>query len=244
LTHAYISNELYHFVGRSHPENHEENYATLLKVLDSDFVSYPPHDRSVTFQIGFNWDADIFSGEWIVPRIICFCDIPFEGLGIHTKKYGKFGLSFSLEFLVKYGARPVIYMPLQPSNPLAGLGTIFCETLLKDIEQKYRGFYEQVVHNEVKGNWTTKLGEKPTTPSDAIRGIDSIITQHFLPFIKPFNSDLDENDPDNYYMEREWRKTENLQFQSENVKSILVAENYIERLKKDRPVYGYRVKGL
>ena len=43
--------------------------------------------------------------------------------------------------------------------------------------------------------------------------IDDAFVQHFLAYIKPFNSELADNDPNNFYSEREWRKFGNLLFQ-------------------------------
>src|SRR4051812_5389252 len=109
MSSRYISNELFHFVGRSHPTDHETNYQILLKVLDSRCISHPPHNSDWgAHQITINWDKSIFTEELIVPSVTCFCDIPFETLGIHLKKYGMFGVSFDRSLLIKYGARPVI----------------------------------------------------------------------------------------------------------------------------------------
>lgn len=130
----YTSSELFHLVGRKNPADHEANYRTLLKVLDSCCISHPPHNKDCSAQrITINWDESIFNEKLIVPEITCFCDIPYNSLDIHVQKYGLFGLSFERELLIKYGARPVIYVPLQPSEPMRGWGTIFCEAFLRDL---------------------------------------------------------------------------------------------------------------
>jgi hypothetical protein len=240
----YTSSELFHLVGRSNPEDHESNYRTLLKVLDSSCISHPPHNRECSaHRITFNWDESIFNEKLIVPDITCFCDIPYESLDIHVQKYGLFGLSFERELLIKYGARPVIYVPLQPSNPMRGWGTIFCETFLQDLEQIWRGVREQFPEVGTS-NTSRSLGQKPDSQSAALDAMESSFTQHFLAFIKPFNSELPDAHPDNYYMEREWRKFCNLRFQAQEVKRVVVAREYTERFIKDRPAYSNRVLAL
>jgi hypothetical protein len=242
LSRPYISNELFHLVGRSHPTDHKANYETLLKVLDSNCVSHPPHNPDFyAHQISFNWNRNILSEELIVPSITCFCDIPFETLEIHMKKYGKFGLSFPREFLIKYGARPVIYMPMQPSDPQRGWGTIHCEALLHDLEQIWRGFREHLIDPIAAGSRSRSLGRKPHSPEAAAMAMDDVFTQQFLAFIKPFNSELPNDHPNNFYLEREWRKFGNLGFQPRDVMHVIVEPDYIERLKKERPAYSDKV---
>jgi abortive phage resistance protein AbiGi (putative antitoxin) len=234
----YTSFELYHLVGRNCPTDHDTNYSTLLKVLDSGQISHPPHSRYCNQRLSFNWDESIFNEKLIVPDITCFCDIPFEALHIHVKKYGMFGLSFPRDYLVKYGARPVIYVPMQPSKPMRGWGTIFCEAF--DLEQIWRGVREQ--HPTTNESNTRSLGEKPSSPESALIAMEGAFTKDFLAFIKPFNSELDDDDSNNYYMEREWRKLCNLPFQPQNVASVVVQNDYFDRLANDRPAFVGRIK--
>ena len=239
----YISNdELFHFVGRNDPTDHEANYQILLAVLNCGCVSHPPHTSDWgAHRITINWDKNIFSEELIVPTVTCYCDIPFETLQIHMKKYGMFGVSFPRSLLIKYGARPVIYIPLQPSNPHAGWGTIYCETMLHDMEQVWRGFREHLFDPLDTGSRSRSLGVKPTSKDEAVIAIDDAFVQHFLAYIKPFNSELADNDPNNFYSEREWRKFGNLLFQPGEVIRVLAAPDYVERLKRDRPAYADKI---
>jgi hypothetical protein len=190
--------------------------------------------------MSFNWDKDIFSEELIVPQITCFCDIPYESLEIHMKKYGMFGISFARDFLVMNGARPVIYMPLQPSDYRAGWGTIHCESSLRDIEQTYRGFYEHIV-SVAENSGTRTLGVKPKSSDEAAIAMDDVFIQKFLAFIKPFNSELPDDDPNNFYLEREWRKFGNLNFVPQNVSSVVVGKDYVDRLKMEQPIYADKI---
>jgi hypothetical protein len=238
----YISNELFHFVGRSNPTDHKANYQVLLKVLDSRCISHPPHTPGANaHRITINWGENIFSEKLVAADITCFCDIPLETLGIHMKKYGMFGVSFDRALLIKYGARPVIYIPLQPSNPHAGWGTIYCETMLHDTEQIWRGFRECVVDPIAGDSRTRSLGEKPTSNKEAALAIDDVLVGNFLTYVKPFNSELPDDHPNNYYFEREWRKFGNLPFQPNEVLRVLVTSDYAERLKNERPIYSDKI---
>jgi hypothetical protein len=242
LSSRYISNELFHFVGRSHPTDHEANYQVLLKVLDSNCISHPPHTPGHSqHRLVINREKSIFSEKLVAADITCFCDIPLETLGIHMQKYGMFGVSFDRSLLIKNGARPVIYMPLQPSNPYAGWGTIYCETMLHDTEQIWRGFREHVVDPVEGKSRSRSLGAKPASDKEAVMAMDDIFTHHFLAFIKPFNSDLPDDHPDNFYFEREWRKLGNLPFQPREVAHVLVASDYVDRLENDRSVYSGKI---
>jgi hypothetical protein len=42
----------------------------------------------------------------INPDMVCFCDIPFEDLSIHVKKYSFTGLSFTKDFVASKGGCP------------------------------------------------------------------------------------------------------------------------------------------
>src|ERR1043166_4880153 len=113
----YISDFLYHFVGRGNPNDHEGNYKVLKSILTQGCVSHPPHEN--------NWGATYYdtdlsrpldSEQMVVPTVTCYCDIPYEHLALHLQKYGQFGLSLDKHLLIKYGARPVIYVPLRPDD--------------------------------------------------------------------------------------------------------------------------------
>ncbi|HVG28870.1 MAG TPA: abortive infection system antitoxin AbiGi family protein [Pyrinomonadaceae bacterium] len=237
----YTSDHLFHLVGRACPTDHEANYQTLLQVLDSECISHPPHTSDWgAHQYTINWDENIFTEKLIIPTVTCFCDIPLEHLQIHTKKYGLFGLSFPRDYLISYGARPVIYIPLQRNDHISIIGRSF----LHDLEQVWRGFREHVVDANFEGTRTRTLGIQPNSSESAIAAVDDLFTQHFLAFIKPFDSELPDDHPDNYYLEREWRKYGNLRFQPHQVRRVLVAKEYVDRFKNDRPAYSNIIEAL
>jgi CO dehydrogenase/acetyl-CoA synthase epsilon subunit len=236
----FISNELFHFVGRRHPKNHEGNYLNLKQVLESGRISHPPHDSDWgTTQIVVNTSKSLDSEELVVPTITCYCDIPFESLGLHLQKYGHFGISFSKDFLIQFGARPVIYVPLHPNN----WGSPFGRSLLHDIEAVYKGFKSQILPI-VDSNDITRsrsIGVEPKSLQEAVLALDSVFSKDFLAFIKPYDAQLSLEDTNYYYAEREWRKFGNLKFESSNVTRIVVDRTYLKRARMEFPEYADKI---
>jgi hypothetical protein len=234
---TYTSNELFHFVGRRSPDDDEANYQILLKVLRKGSVSHPPHGRDrgiVSHNIDFT--KRLIAGELLVSTITCYCDIPVDHLPLHVKKYGRFGLSFTRDFLIRYGARPVSYFPYSQSDAGDALGG---RLLLSDIEVVFRAFHHNVLNHRVKGRIPTRaISEPPKTPEATLAALDNVLVEHFLAFIKPFDADLPDDHPENYYLEREWRKFGNLIFKPEDVSRVVLASGFEDRLQVDAPGYA------
>ena len=238
----YTSNELYHLVGRTHPLDHEHNYGILLKIIDDYCITHPPHNpRLIEHRITLNLDKDIFSGELVSPTMTCFCDIPFESLSIHIRKYGSFGIAFPRDFLISNGARPVNYVPMQPSDWRGTWGTAYGAGLLNDWEQVWRGSQEYLIKPLGHGTRMRNLGKMPESSEEASVALDEIVTQH-LAFTKPFDSELSMDDPNNYYMEREWRKIANLPFTLSDIAMVLVHETFHDRILLDRPLFAEKIR--
>ncbi|HKR60380.1 MAG TPA: abortive infection system antitoxin AbiGi family protein [Pyrinomonadaceae bacterium] len=239
MSSSYTSDELFHIVGRASPEDHERNFQTLLKILRTGCVSYPPDfPNTWQLQITFREDRTLLSEDLIVPTITCYCDIRQDHLQIHMKKYGMFGLSFRRDFLIRLGARPVMYVPLFHQDWFASING---RTLIANIEQIYRGFREMLVNPITVRERSHSIGTKPTRSENAIREIDDIITKDFLAFLKPFNSELSDDDPGNYYLEREWRMFGCLRFRPNDVAHLLIKRGYDDQLIKDFPDYAEKL---
>jgi Putative abortive phage resistance protein AbiGi, antitoxin len=63
------------------------------------------------------------------------------------------------------------------------------------------------------------------------------IELYILAFLKLFDDTKSDDDPDNYYMEREWRIVGNVQFDLQDVRRIILPETYAKRLRTDLPTY-------
>jgi hypothetical protein len=115
ITQKYVSNELTHFVGQG--LSYEEQFQKLSTILSSGELksrirqqNVPPHASVPPYAI-FNPFAKFSENEMYFLDMVCFCDIPYEDLGIHINKYSSFGLSFSKDFIVSKGGVPVLYFP-------------------------------------------------------------------------------------------------------------------------------------
>jgi len=82
------------------------------------------------------------------------------------------------------------------------------------------------------------MGSKPDTAESAIGAVNTMILKDFIAFLKPFDVDLDLHHPDNYYLEREWRKYGNLKFEPKHVSTVVIARGFEHRLKEDFPQYA------
>src|SRR5574344_2613114 len=58
---------------------------------------------------------------------------------------------------------------------------------------------------------------------------------------KVWNSYLEDNDPDNYYFEREWRAINNVDFQLSDILTIIIPKSYEKRLREDFPEYTGKI---
>lgn len=235
----YTSDELFHFVGHKSPREDDTNYKNLSKILRSNCVSHSPHDNTWgTVSYVTTWDSQLETEQLIVPTVTCYADIPFDALSTHVNKYGKFSVALPSSLLTKYGARPVMYIPMRADdyNSINGL------TLLRDIEAIVKAFNEHVVEKYGEEPEVPRaLGDKPNTAQAAVAALSNLLLKDFLAFIKPFNSELPHDHVDNYYMEREWRKYGNMKFEAIEVSKVLVAKGYREKVAKDFPAYEGRI---
>jgi hypothetical protein len=234
----YTSPELFHFVGYRHPNDHEANYRTLKTVLLSQCVSHPPHDGSWgSTSYERREEGRLEDESLLVPTVTCYCDIPKAALALHTSKYGAFGVGFPRSFAVQFGARPVTYIPMQKGDHLS----LFGRQLVRSLELTHKSFKAHVLDQLTDKPNSWHPTEKATSPAEAIARMDAVFEKDVLAFIKPFDSDLADDNVRNFYMEREWRKFGNLRFSDGNVSSVAVASGWEDRLKSDMPAYAARV---
>lgn len=238
----YISPELFHFLGRPAPFDHERNYSLLKTVLVSGCISHPPHEVGWG-KVSYSLDLSkrLAREEMLVPTVTCYCDIPYEQLAPHTFKYGTFGLSFSRHHLTQNGARPVIYVPCRPDD----WRSVFSgHTLLKELEATFRGVYEQraaLSEGVDAPSRGVSLGQPPTSPLEALSKAEHTLALRVLAFVKPYESTLDDADPSYYYSEREWRKLGNLPFEPKEVLRVVVHKSFVERAREELPEFKERV---
>ena len=235
----YTSDELFHFVGCGHPHDHEGNYDILKTILIDRCISHPPHERGWGVErLTLNPAESLLNGGLLVPDVVCFADIPVGALDIHVKKYGMFGLSLVRGHLVRYGDRPVMYVPVHADDGLS----IYRRTLLRDIEAVFRSLQE--VTRDLPPLTQRSLGRQLGSLQESAQAASTILGRAFLAFIKPFDAALDDSAPENFYMEREWRRLGNVCFEPEHVGRVLVAEAYVARLKAECPAFERKVESI
>src|SRR6266699_2897968 len=189
---SYVSNELTHFLGRSLPDN-QGRYALLREVIRTGWLKASHRDQLGPGFVGQSDGQKAISGnEAIKCTSVCFCDIPVTTLGVHMKKYGPFGVAFAKQLLLRSGVTPVHY----------------------------------VARHEGRPRFLAKLSPPNTPPGHRLMGQLSALQNdlEFLVFgqLKFFTVGLAEDDPNNFYMEREWRVPEGLAFGLGDITRIIM----------------------
>ncbi len=249
----YVSKELTHFVGRGLME--EEQYSVLVNcILKDGWLRHNPNDSpgpveilesgGVSLSIAPN-DPDIPPGELYRPQVVCFCDIPVTDLEIHMRKYSRFGLSFLKPFLVEKGANPVFYIARNSKALKMFMG-------LEDEPIPERVFPREQLftHNVGEYNnlfWRLLLGDPPLHNNgllvqfpeehQKLSTFQSFLNVYVFSFLKYFDDTTTDEDPENFYMEREWRVLGDINFELEDVYRVILPRSYARRLREDLPDY-------
>jgi hypothetical protein len=196
------------------------------------------------------------SNEKYSLSVVCFADIPIEDISIHMMKYSQFGLSFRKRFLVGRGASPVFYVvghsTTRVRNPLANDPTNFSALQREAAFRRNGGHWMNFTRAELFDTADRQLqvdgllitGSAPPRLSGMTerRSAGDEITRSFLawymfPYFKFFDSDLAEDHPDNYYMEREWRVVGAISFAVHDVERIIIPRGFAQRVRTDLPSY-------
>jgi hypothetical protein len=250
----YISTELTHFVGRGKAQ--EDQYALLVHILQLGWLTHPPHNPNISGNLSITSGASISANQMYSPEVVCFCDIPTEDLQIHTAKYSSFGLSLPKDLVARQGGAPVFYLPLNTrARASRGLSTpqlmaAISEGKIEDVygEIPLGQLFDRMVPEyhammDLFRNLIMQTRETPGVPEEHRRLHDLL---HFLDFrllsyVKFFDHSLADDDPSNFYMEREWRVVGNVQFTLSDVTRVLVPPSYGSRLRLDVPEFAGQV---
>lgn len=167
----------------------------------------------------------------------------------HARKYGPFGLSFRKSFLVGKGASPVFYVAKQSAtdwrNPLANDPTNFAAVQALAKASRNRGgwwnFTRAELYDEADQALFTTERTRQAAESEAeglgIVTIHQFLAHELFPFLKFFDADLAEDDPNNFYVEREWRVIGPVRFELVQVERILLPRAFAAELKKQMPEF-------
>ena len=75
------------------------------------------------------------------------------------------------------------------------------------------------------------MGIIPEGESNVLAACETALALHLMSFIKPFDVHRAKDDPQSFYMEREWRKHGNLQFDESHVGTVYVASSFLKRAR-------------
>jgi len=248
----YVSNELSHFVGRG--RSAAAQFDVLVRILRSGWLTHPPHNPNVSGNLSINASARLSTNEMYAPEVVCFCDIPVEDLHIHTAKYSSFGLSFSKEVIAARGGGPVFYLPRGArllelrsfsARQVVNVAQAEGPRLLEE-EVSLGDLFDRMVpelHSMIErlGDLVMETRATPGVPDEQRRLYELL---HFLNFrlfsyVKFFDESLEDDDPENFYMEREWRVLGNVRFDLGDVRRVIIPSSYAVRLRTDVPdFYG------
>lgn len=228
----YVSDDLVHFVGRGATSD-EEAFDRLVTIIRGSWLQSlnavlrgERDENASTFEIKLG--VPLSSNERYVPEMICFADIPEEALQIHTAKYRRFGLAFRKNFAISKGARPMLYVPFGArAEPMAQKPDVS-----DDWNDLVTVFQDEV--DPLFGGRTASepVGHRAEWPATRIA---DWVGHELLAFMKFYDPNLADDDPENYYMEREWRTLRSVEFEVEDIARVYVASGFKERLSAEFP---------
>lgn len=235
----YVSDELTHFVGRGRPE--AEQLRLLLDILRKGTLSPPPHDPEPEGRVAIDRQAPVSRNEAYEPEAVCFCDIPVGDLDLHIRKYSAFGIAFRKPFLVGRGASPVFYV--------AGASTTRAPDASGRLAPLTRADYFDAMvreYHRLRDESQARLDGLPPGAKEREFHERLLRLAHFLDFevwsyLKFFHYPTGDEDPENYYMEREWRLLGTLRFRLEDVRRVILPEAHARAFREAFPGYHGQV---
>jgi hypothetical protein len=218
----YVADELTHFIGRALRPNEEAQFELVLRILRSGQLLIkgdPRYTKETQGATHFDPTKPLSEGGFFVPYTVCFCDIPLADLQIHMKKYGRFGIAFSKEFLLSKGTHPVFYVPRD--RPSFGIHRASAMDRISEFMANH--------------------GTRGSTPGEEWYGVAQTIEDEILCYVQGFDAAVREDDPRNLYMEREWRSRHPVHFSLADVRRIILPEQYAEHLRREVPAFTGQV---
>ena len=251
-TQRYISEELTHFIGKDIPDESDQ-YKLLVEILSSGWLTHPPHKQAEKNSGGLTLSSHVQLSDNLMysPEIICFCDIPIEDLGLHIAKYSRFGIAFNKSFLIEKGVNPVFYISKdskikywpnidRPDDFIKKYRSKFYDEMVDNYHTLVRNlmiYFKDLFYQSSEVIRSDELQKKIKKFQYQVMKLEYFLDYHIFSFLKFFDSSKSENDPENYYMEREWRMIGNLRFSISDVRRVFLPETYAKLFRKEVPNY-------
>ena len=242
----YVSKELSHFVG-SGLSQQDDQFNLLVHILRQGRLTHPPHNPNESGNLRVNKDAKVSKNEMYSPQVVCFCDIPVEDLQIHTEKYSCFGLSFLKDFIARRGGAPVLYLPcsaqIRRLRNLASAGAP--DGFVEDITLGDLFDHMLPEFHTMMNLFEQLIRDQAATPGNSgehhrrFHDLFMFLEFRLFSYVKFFDHLLDDDHPQNHYMEREWRVVGNVQFRLNDIQRVIIPSTYAVRLRNEVPgFYG------
>jgi hypothetical protein len=235
----YVSTDLTHFVGAK-LKTQRQQYSLLKRILKSGVLKASPKPTGPAIHILIrDTELPLSSNAACLGSVVCFCDIPMCDLTLHMDKYSKFGLAFSKDFLANLGALPVIYIPVRGRPallPYEDYGRKRVSSQAVSFNEFWRLFsrIEQAIpHLE---------GSKPLAQTaKELRQMMLFLECNIISNFKFFDHRLDDTEAEHFYMEREWRVSQNVPFTLDDVQRVIIPAFYSGRFRQDFPNFDGEV---
>jgi len=232
-TQRYVSRELTHFVGRGR-KTLGQQYEVLRRILSERALRAPKPERfRHTPYVLRIYRFGLSENRAYRGSVVCFCDIPQGDLGLHMRKYGRFGLAFAKDFLLEQGATPVTYIP-DRGRPDILPWPGYARGVVSSNARAYDEFWErfrklrQLAQGE---SFSPQL-------SELVGEVSAFQDIHVVSRLKFFNPSVPESHEQNFYMEREWRVSRDVRFTLRDVRRVILPESYARKFRRDFPRYS------
>ena len=225
---GYTSKYLTHYVGRDKEPGAQ--FKRLCKIIDDGCLLQKGDEKRAAGNVEIDFDVPFSSDDMLQAEIVCFCDIPLkpELLRIHTKKYSQFGIAFDKKWMAERGANPVIYLAKGAS----------CTDHHFPTKHPLRGTNRKDFFDLAVGDWFAEvMHQRLVNKKDASQWprMDNLLFWYLLCYCKFFDEGLKENNPDNYYMEREWRTVGEVKFSHDDIACIVLPRKYKKKYSAKFP---------
>lgn len=220
----YVSEELTHFVGRG--LDTRAQYDLLVRVLREGRLTPPPHEPDRPLDVRVDPDEPISGNRAYEPRVVCFADIPVGDLHLHIRKYSPFGIAFRKTVVAARGANPVFYVA---SASRSAVGEPRAETF-DEMARRFHALRKEASARRAEDEFFAEFLE-----------LARFLDYEVWSFCKFFDDPLPDDDPQNFYMEREWRLHGAFEFALDDVRRVVLPEAYARAFRDEVPAYAGQV---
>ena len=204
----YTSEVFWHFVGRR--KSDEDSYKILLSILGTG-LRVGPKPTSVIFRIpepGGNTTRVKLDGY----PVNCLADIPLKDLPLHIRRYNQFAIGFHKESAINFGFNPVLY-----------------------VNQFSPEFYDFMRTLDDVGTYLAGANRQMSTRYEHLRCLlGSIAKAGFLQMMPHEHQEIEDEQIQNFYYEREWCSLRTWDFQPKDVAAVLLPDEYVSKFAADK----------